>query len=295
MSQEPVDFKAILEGLGYRLIDRGKEWRARPIFRDSTNDSALRIRKDDGRWIDFALGTGGDFKKLVELSGGKFDGKILPTREKKESIVQTDEVFDKRDIESIVHDHTYWINRGISQQTLELFQGGVIPKNTTSAMYNRYVFPIPNNRAEFVGISGRWLYPKIPKDVPKWKHLGLTESWVYPAFLNKQHILDKREIVLVESIGDGLALWEAGVKHFLVLFGLRCSRAMTKSLIAADPERIIVSTNNDSNKMGNTAAKKIAFQLKEYFDPSQISIKLPEKNDWGMTPREDIIKAFNEK
>ena len=95
-----VDFKTILEGLGYTLFDRGKEWRAKPMYRDSDNDSSLRILKDSGKWIDFARGTGGDFKKLVEISGGKFDGRLeLPI--KKEAIVSLGEVFDKTELENL--------------------------------------------------------------------------------------------------------------------------------------------------------------------------------------------------
>lgn len=293
---QSTDFKSILEGLGYNLFDRGKEWRAKPLFRDSDSDTALRIMKQDGRWIDFARGNGGNFKQLVEMSGGKFNGKIISAQPDREKRIDGEEVFDKREIECIVKDHAYWIGRNISEETLNLFKGGVIPKTTKSSMYGRYVFPIPNSREEFIGISGRWLGKTIPQKVPKWKHLGSTESWVYPAFLNKQEILDKKEIILVESIGDGLALWEAGVKNFLVLFGLRCGRAITKSLIAADPTRIIISTNNDveNKSAGNLAAQRIQKQLVEYFDPEQLIIKLPEKNDWGMTEKSAIIKAFNE-
>lgn len=290
---ETTDFRSILEGLGYSLNDRGNEWRARPIFRESDSDTTLRISKKDGRWIDFARGNGGDFKKLVEISGGKFDGTVNIPKPTEKRVI-SDECFHKSEMENIVSDHRYWKGRGISEETLSAFRGGVIPKTTKSAMYGRYVFPIPNNREEFIGISGRWTGETISKNVPKWKHMGATDTWVYPAFLNKNEILTRKEIILVESIGDGLALWEAGIKHFLVLFGIRCGKSITKSLIAADPNRIIISTNNDSdnNFAGNIASNKIRMSLLEYFDPEQVIIKLPKKNDWGMTDKEDIIKVF---
>jgi hypothetical protein len=289
-----VDFKTVLEGLGYTLFDRGKEWRTKPIYRDSDNDSSLRILKDSGKWIDFARGTGGDFKKLVEISGGKFDGNLeIPV--KKETIVSSGEVFDKNELESLQKNHSYWNERGISDTTLELFLGGVIPKTTKSAMYNRYVFPIKNNRNEFIGISGRWIGKKISKNTPKWKHLGSVDSWVYPAFLNKDDILNKKEIILVESIGDGLALWEAGVKNFLVLFGLKLGRAILKSLIAADPDRIIISTNNDAdnNFAGNSAAERMQQSLFEFFNKDQIEIRLPKCKDWGESSQEEINNILN--
>jgi hypothetical protein len=292
-----IDFRSILENLGYKLLDRGNEWRAKPVYRDSDSDSTLRILKEDGRWIDFARGMGGDFKKLVELSGGKFDASMLAVKsnEKKEIFVDHAEIFCKDDLGSIVKDHSYWNGRGISSETLDYFGGGIIKKGVSSSMYGRYVFPIKNNRDEFVGISGRLIDNSPQNKSPKWKHLGKIDRWVYPAFLNKEIILQKREIILVESIGDGLSLWEAGIKNFLVLFGLGCGKAMTKSLIAADPKKIIISTNNDSanNSAGNTAAQKLRKHLIEFFEKSQIEIVLPIENDWNETDKEDIRKTFN--
>lgn len=288
-----TDFQSILEGLGYTLTDQGKEWRTRPIFRDSDNDTVLRISKTDGRWVDFARGNGGDFKKLVEISGGTFNGEVK-VEVKKEKLATGGECFDKEEINKIIKKHDYWVKRGVSKETLELFGGGVIQKTTPSSMYGRYVFPVPNNRNEFIGISGRWLTTPVPAKIVKWKHLGRVDSWVYPAFLNKEILLDQKEIILVESIGDGLALWEAGVKNFLVIFGLRVGTSILKTLIAADPNKIIISTNNDegNNFAGNAASTKIKHNLIEFFDKDQIEIRLPAKNDWGVTDKEEIKKVF---
>ena len=50
MSQQIRD---ILSDIGYNLQDLGKEYRARPIYRDSDSNTVLRIRKDNGNWVDF--------------------------------------------------------------------------------------------------------------------------------------------------------------------------------------------------------------------------------------------------
>ena len=47
------DLKSILTEIGYKLHDRGKEYRSRAIYRDSDNDTVLSIKKDTGRWVDF--------------------------------------------------------------------------------------------------------------------------------------------------------------------------------------------------------------------------------------------------
>ena len=74
-------------------------------------------------------------------------------------------------------------------------------------MQNRYVFPIFDNKNNIIGLSGRKLEAKSNR--PKWIHYGKKSKWIYPSFVNKNYIKDKEEVILVESIGDMLSLWEA--------------------------------------------------------------------------------------
>ena len=67
MSQQIRD---ILGEIGYNLQDHGKEFRARPIYRDSDSNTVLRIRKDNGRWVDFKENISGNFEDLVKISLG---------------------------------------------------------------------------------------------------------------------------------------------------------------------------------------------------------------------------------
>ena len=48
--------------------------------------------------------------------------------------------------------HEYWVGRGISEQTLTHFEGGVVYEGK---MKNRYVFPIFDYKKNLVGVSGR--------------------------------------------------------------------------------------------------------------------------------------------
>lgn len=127
--------------------------------------------------------------------------------------------------------------------------------------------------------------------------MGPANRWCHPAIFNKNDILQIRKIVLVESMGDFLKLWEAGIKYGLVMFGTNMGKALLKAIIAANPEEVIISTNNDSLKKyaGNKAAETIKSQLLNFFDPQQITIKLPELNDWGVTDVIEIRKSFNVK
>ena len=59
-----------------------------------------------------------------------------------------------------------------------------------------------------------------------------------------------------------------------------------------DPDKIYLSFNNDSygNYAGNRAAKKALNKLSVFFDPEDIEIKLPSKNDFGEMTKEEILK-----
>ena len=63
---EQISVYEILTELGYQLKDYGKEFRAKPLYRDSDNDTVLRIYKDTGKWFDFKQNISGDINSLVD-------------------------------------------------------------------------------------------------------------------------------------------------------------------------------------------------------------------------------------
>ena len=102
-----------------------------------------------------------------------------------------------------------------------------------------------------------------------------------------------KKVILVESIGDMLALWEKGVKNVIVTFGLYVSPKIKQILMALDPNKIYISFNNDDNKAGNNGAIKAYQNLKRQFDTHQLEINLPPKNDFGCMSSEEI-KIWNQ-
>jgi hypothetical protein len=64
-----MNVKEILCDLGYSNISEGpKEYRMRPIYRDSDNNTVLSVKKDSGRFIDFSKGITGSIEDLIKLS-----------------------------------------------------------------------------------------------------------------------------------------------------------------------------------------------------------------------------------
>ena len=115
---------------------------------------------------------------------------------------------------------------------------------------------------------------------PKWKILGRKKDFLFPYHVNKQEILDKKEVILLESPGDAFSLMTAGINNCLVMFGTNLSYKLLNTLISLNLQKIIISTNNDEiNRFGNSpgkdAAKKIKNKLLNFFDENYIKIITP--------------------
>ncbi len=228
----------ILTQLGYNLKDYGQEYRARPLYRSSNNETVLRIRKDSGYWVDFKEGKGGPLRSLVKLTLGlgsdeegskwlkeKGFNKIQRTRTK--PVSKGPKTFSLNELSKIDPDYSYWRNRGITSTTvLRDLGSGVV--RSTGKMSNRYVFPVQNAKKQIVGFSGRDI---SGKSKIKWKHLGNKQDWRYPAQINFKNIIKSKTVILVESIGDMLSLWDIGVKETVVTFGLDISLSVLNFLI----------------------------------------------------------------
>lgn len=184
-------------------------------------------------------------------------------------------------------DHSYWNGRNINNKTVEIFEGGVC---SAGKMENRYVFPIFNSRKKIEGFSGRDV---TGKSKIKWKHIGRKNDWAYPLYFSHKYVTDNNQIILVESIGDMLSLWQSGIKNTAITFGTDLGSGLLKAILRLDPKNIIIATNNDTNQAGQKAAQKISKKLREFFDPDQIFIAHPIKNDFGEQSLEENLHWYN--
>jgi DNA primase len=138
---------------------------------------------------------------------------------------------------------TFYEKRGISEKTQKIFECGYAGGGK---MYRRIVFPIYNLNNEIHGFSGRTVIDG--DNIPKWKHMGRKTNWIYPHHLAHSHIEKSREVILVESIGDCMALYEAGFNNVLMLAGLDISSKIMSYLNTFNLNKIIVAMNNDKYK-----------------------------------------------
>jgi 5S rRNA maturation endonuclease (ribonuclease M5) len=311
--------KTILTDLGYDLNDKGKYWHSRAVYRDGDNRTALQIWKNTGIWKDFVANTKYQpFKRLIELSCSD-DEKVKEVSnyfdQKNDSFIESirapkmevEQFFDHEEVKTLLPHYKFYNDKQISNQTLRLYNGGF---SMSGKMNGRFVFPIYDENKKIIGLSGRHLLWKAESAMPKWKHLGRKANWLYPVNLppeadqkinlfNKD-IEEKKEIILIEGIGDSLALTEQGFYNHMVIFGLDISSKQISHLLSYNLNKIIISTNNDfdkSNNRGLDGAIKIYLKLIKYFDISKLEIKLPVKKDFAEMLEEkiDISEWVNKK
>lgn len=283
-----MTYKDSLEKLGYQLQDCGNHWRTSALYRNGKNKTAIIIYKDSGVWKDY----GGDneskpFQALVRETLKTNDPKILNQYigdlaqdykpKPKEEKIEMEKLYPESYLEKLLPVRTFYEKKNISTKTQEIFKCGYAG---SGKMYRRIVFPIYNLDGQIHGFSGRTVVEG--ENIPKWKHMGRKTDWVFPGHLVDFN--DKKEVILVESIGDCLALYEVGFKNVLVAFGLDISSKLMSFINSFDLERIIVAMNNDKDKetnSGGIATIKTVAKLSQIYDLDQICVNPPLANDFG--------------
>ena len=303
------EIENLLSDLGYKLYDRGSYWQSAALYRGGDNPNALQIYKDSGVWKDYV--SGGSFAPLAllikktigdkEFNKLNLDEAITKAAEytpKELSVISLEKTFSKNDLDNLLPHYSFYNKRGISDDTLLFFKSGMC---TSGSMYQRYVFPIFNKFQQVHGVAGRDM--SNASNRPKWKHMGKKTSWAYPLYSTNSQgnypildsILISSEVILVESIGDMLSLYEKGYKNVLVTFGLDISSNLLTILMGLNIQTVHLCFNNDLNRAGQNAAVKNFLKLLNYFDSSCLNIALPTKNDFGEMSGEDYNYWENKK
>jgi len=305
----PSKVKNILDGLGYKLRDKGSYWQSAALYRNGDNDTALQIYKDSGAWKDYVKDTPFmPFRQLLILTLNTNDPKELSKYLNKDDItflsersgalnekIEMDEIYPDSYLSKLFPHYKFYNDRGIEDRILKQLKGGLATKGK---MYQRFVFPIYNEHGQIHGFSGRDMSSKPNR--PKWKHIGRKANWVYPMHvptIANSKISDSIKddfIIIVESIGDCLNLMQNGFNNVIVSFGLDVSSKLCCRIIEFGFKGVCISFNNDNkdpeNNRGLQAAIKNYLKLLNYFDKDVLRICLPNKNDFGDMATEDFVK-----
>tara|TARA_R110000772_G_scaffold249530_1_gene363766 strand:- start:9147 stop:10070 length:924 start_codon:yes stop_codon:yes gene_type:complete len=298
-----ADIFTNLEELGYEFKSMGNTYRSKALYRNGENPISLCLFPETFTFYDHSNKKRGSLNELYKLTLKKLNPELTykeisdTLSQKVEAVSVEEEKIDNKikipkeypsdSLNKLEKDHSFWINRGISEETLKVFEGGVAKQGP---MKNRYVFPIKDSAGKIIGFSGRYLFKN--DKLPKWKHFPTKKLWRYPAFYNSKELQKSNHIILVESIGDFLSLWEAGIKNVLVCFTNSVSCGIMNYLSRLDPDQVVIAFNNDFEKYenhGKIQAVSSAKKLLAYFDREQIRINLPPKNDFNEMNKEEIL------
>lgn len=295
-----MNIKEILEKIGYNLRDDGNFWRSPSIYRGGDNPSSLRISKENGSFVDFPVNVSGSFKDLLKLSMKdknikEIEGLIKSDlSDLKTSLNKTDKLLVKnkintKELGTLVCNYNFYNKRGISDEVQKELNLRVC---MSGKMCRRVVFPVYDRNLNVIGVSGRSIFPENPI---KWKHLGFKRDWCYPLHITEKYIKEKKEVILVESIGDTLALFNAGIKNVISLCGIKLLKGVKQEIVRLSPLKVVISTNNepDNKSRGNNAAKEILRDLSVFIDVDKLQIKLPPRKDFGECSKEEIINWYN--
>jgi len=297
---QPGKVREVLEGLFYSPIqDCGKFYRTCAAYRGGSNSTSLSVNKLTGWCKDFVNQEKFPLSKLVEKTLNTRDPRVISkyincqvsaeTKKEPQKIIMP-RTYDASMLQKLFPNYEFYKRRGISEQTQKQYQVGLAH---SGQMLRRFVFPVWDESEQIIGFSGRSLDWKEDSTFPKWKHIGKKNEWIYPYYCPKlpevrEEIDSGGAIFIVESIGDSMALSEHGVFNHCVNFGLGCSPAMQSFLLSKMPERIVVSTNQDSHKeneqegnSGKITAVKTLIKLSSFFPMEKLAIKLPTLNDLG--------------
>lgn len=281
--------------MGYSLSKEGVSfWRTKPIYRESGNASSLRISQKDGSFYDFSANIKGSFIDLIKLTKGlknvedakKFlDGKGFQNEEKSFDThpkIKVNKIINLK--ENLFPNYSFYLKKGISQETLNRYECGVC---FSQKMNNRFVFVIRDEDGNIVGLAGRDLYDNGARI--KWKLLGDKRFWIYPSWAAEE-AERLGYVIIVESIGDMIAVNEAGYWNVVPLFGVALFPKMLNFLSSLKVKKVYVALNNDSGKaenIGQKNAQTVKEKLSKLIESSNIEILTLEKNDFGSCNKEE--------
>ena len=156
----------------------------------------------------------------------------------------------------------YYLNRGFSKETLDVFDVGLCNAKGKS-MYKRVVAPVYDENYVYVGCVGRTQHEN--HNGYKWVNSkGFNSgSYLYGLWLTKDNIRSSNTAILVEGQGDVWKLWEAGIRNAVGIFGSSLSDTQSGLLQMSGAHKIIILTDND--EAGEKARKSIKQKCQTLF------------------------------
>lgn len=219
---------------------------------------------------------------ILQLVGTESDGTHFVTTTIEEPKIKQPATWPLSILDKLIFDYSYFESRGISAETQKHFRMGLA---SSGQLNGRAILPILSpQKDKIIGFTGRLInYTKWHKEnkIPKWKHLNPSSSFVLVG--DEFSIRESRTILITEGPADILALYEAGTRNTICLFGTTISSKQLGFLIRNNPQKIVIGLNNepDNKNIGQIAAEKLRKTLLNYFSEDRIAIRLPRSKDFN--------------
>lgn len=271
--------KSLLSEMGYNIQDMGEYLKCNAAHREGRDVSSMTIYPNSSIAIDHVLGEKYNlkyfFSKILnvkeELVGAELKNRNfnINFETHSEPKIKVPKIFDNSILNDLVPVYDYFLNRGIDKSVLEETKCGLYT-GEIKYLKNRIVFPCFNSNGQITMVAGRDITGNNEKY--KWILKGQKET-VYPLFINSKEIINNKEIIITEGIGDVLSLFSCGIRNSICMFGTECGLPIINYLLKINGIKIILSTNNDI--AGKNSAEKSYKRLSKYFGTKDILIKLP--------------------
>lgn len=196
--------------------------------------------------------------------------------------LNVERIYPEDSLAKLIPDYSYWFNRGMKEAVLRKLECGLASSEEKGKLSGRSVFPIRNLDGQIMGFTGRLVGES--SFAPKWKHLVRSSKTVYPWNVNGEAIRKQKVAVLVESVGDLLALMSHDINPVLCIFGLNLNGLIISTLIGEDIKKVVISLNRDDDpKKAQAASEKIHRKLLNFWAPDRVINRPPSEGwkDWG--------------
>jgi len=161
-------------------------------------------------------------------------------------------------LDNLKTEHAYFAERGLTQQTVELFGLGFCAKGTMSG---RVVIPIHNIEGQLVAYCGRLPGPPMA-DRPKYKlPNGFKKS--FEVFNLDRAMVEEQglPLIVVEGFFDVMKLWQLGFHRVVSIMGSSLSARQEALLLKASESRQGIILMFDEDDAGRAGREKSLVRL----------------------------------
>jgi len=221
---------------------------------------------------------------------------FYPTHKNKKYIKQRTKSTPKSSIhypisilDGVDHNVDYFLQRGISYQTLAEFKAFLCTTKGKS-LYGRACIPIIHND-HIVGFTGRKTNI-IRNSSIKWLHHpsdALIHNYLLGLNMAQPYISQSGICILVEGPMDVLKLWDCNIKNVVSVMGNTLSKHQRQLLLNIGVRTVVLLFDPDDG--GNTGLENLIKSCRLYFNLINLSDRI--YNDPGDMSQDEIYKYIS--